>query len=139
MATIDVVVISSGRDGTFGNGDDIYSGINSIPLIYNLAEFGFHFWVGISVSVLGMIAMLSRILIRLCQGNTDALRKLDSFLDASSYRGPSVLLVIHGYGTGVLRRVVRQSLGASQHVESFRPGESHEGGDGVTWVQLYPN
>jgi dsDNA-specific endonuclease/ATPase MutS2 len=32
--------------------------------------------------------------------------------------------------------MVRESLGLSPYVETFRPGEKGEGGDGVTMVQL---
>jgi DNA mismatch repair protein MutS2 len=40
--------------------------------------------------------------------------------------------VVHGHGTGALRAQVRAQLEATPHVAAVRPGDSHEGGDGVT-------
>ena len=58
---IQVVIISSGKDGIFGNADDIYSDMKSIPRIYDIVELGLRFWVGVLVSVLAMAVMLGRI------------------------------------------------------------------------------
>jgi hypothetical protein len=38
--------------------------------------------------------------------------------------------VVHGKGTGVLRRVVREMLASHPHVASYRDGEPSEGGAG---------
>ena len=37
---------------------------------------------------------------------------------------------------GALKQLVREILAGSAYVESFRPGERGEGGDGVTMVML---
>ncbi len=66
----------------------------------------------------------------------DALRELEGFLDRLMRAGEASGLVVHGHGTGALKAAVRESLSASPYVERFRPGESHEGGDGVTLVTL---
>jgi DNA mismatch repair protein MutS2 len=59
-----------------------------------------------------------------------------TFLDRSIGDGRGVAFLIHGHGTGALREAVRESLVRSPYVAKFRPGESGEGGDGVTVVWL---
>jgi DNA mismatch repair protein MutS2 len=48
---------------------------------------------------------------------------------------PSVR-IIHGEGTGTLRRAVREQLEGHPLVASPRPGDQHEGGDGATVAEL---
>jgi DNA mismatch repair protein MutS2 len=59
-----------------------------------------------------------------------------SFLDRSIGEGRRVAFLIHGHGTGSLRESIRRDLKASPYVSHFRPGESGEGGDGVTVVWI---
>ncbi|RKG94574.1 endonuclease MutS2 [Corallococcus carmarthensis] len=66
----------------------------------------------------------------------DALAELESFLDQGLRRGEEAALIIHGHGTGALKQAIRDHLAASPYIRMFRPGESHEGGDGVTVVAL---
>ena len=57
---------------------------------------------------------------------------LDAYLnDAFMSQLPEVR-IIHGYGTGAVRGVVREALATHALVKSFRPGGQGEGGDGVT-------
>ncbi len=66
----------------------------------------------------------------------EAMNRLDAFLD-HHYRSPTTRVsVIHGHGTGVLRDAVREQLRSSGYTRAVRPGDTHEGGDGVTVVDL---
>jgi DNA mismatch repair protein MutS2 len=66
----------------------------------------------------------------------EALAELDRYIDRSLRESREVIFVIHGHGTGALRRAVREQLGTHPGVLRFRPGESGEGGDGITVVWL---
>ncbi len=66
----------------------------------------------------------------------EALLKLDKYLDDAFMAGLYQVRVVHGRGTGTLRRVVRQQLAKHPLVKSYRPGDYGEGGIGVTIVAL---
>ncbi len=66
----------------------------------------------------------------------EALLKLDSYLDDAFMAGLVQVRVIHGKGTGTLRRTIREQLGRHSLVRSYRPGDYGEGGVGVTIVEL---
>ncbi|AEJ41669.1 MutS2 family protein [Sulfobacillus acidophilus TPY] len=66
----------------------------------------------------------------------EALETLDKFLDDAVLSGAPFVRIIHGKGTGVLRRAVQHALKADPRVESYRLGEAGEGGDGVTVATL---
>jgi DNA mismatch repair protein MutS2 len=66
----------------------------------------------------------------------DALAELEAFLDRAALAGADTVFVIHGHGTGALRKVVREYLATSAYVASFRAGGVGEGGDGVSVVAL---
>jgi DNA mismatch repair protein MutS2 len=66
----------------------------------------------------------------------DALREVETFLDRALRDGEPTVLVIHGHGTGALRTALRAALANSPYVRVYRPGEAHQGGDGVTVVTL---
>jgi DNA mismatch repair protein MutS2 len=44
--------------------------------------------------------------------------------------------VIHGHGTGALRKIVRELVVRSPYVSRWAPGEKGQGGDGVTVIEL---
>jgi DNA mismatch repair protein MutS2 len=66
----------------------------------------------------------------------EALSKLEPFLNHASLAGLSEVTIIHGFGTGVLAKAVRQHLDGHPLVKRFRKGEQTEGGAGVTVVTL---
>lgn len=66
----------------------------------------------------------------------DAIVELEGFLSRAALNGLRELRVVHGLGTGRLRDAVREHLGRHPLVDSFRPGEAHEGRDGATVVML---
>jgi len=66
----------------------------------------------------------------------DAILELERFLDESVMAGVAMAMIIHGHGTGAVRNAVRDYLSQSNYANAFRPGESFEGGDGVTLVDL---
>jgi DNA mismatch repair protein MutS2 len=66
----------------------------------------------------------------------EALAELEAFLDRTALEGADTVFVIHGHGTGALRKAVREYLATSAYVARFRPGGAGEGGDGVSVVSL---
>jgi DNA mismatch repair protein MutS2 len=66
----------------------------------------------------------------------EALIELEAFLDRTALEGADAVFVIHGHGTGALRKVVREYLATSPYVARFRAGGAGEGGDGVSVVSL---
>ena len=69
----------------------------------------------------------------------EALEALERRLDAAYLAGMPFLRVVHGKGSGTLRRAIREELSSSPYVSSFRPGEPSEGGEGVTVAELEQN
>ncbi|MFA5340716.1 MAG: Smr/MutS family protein, partial [Clostridia bacterium] len=72
------------------------------------------------------------------RGNTiyEAESKLDKFIEQGYFSGLHELSVIHGKGTGALRKGVHDYLKAHPYIKSFRLGAYGEGEAGVTVVFL---
>ncbi|MGI6361352.1 MAG: endonuclease MutS2 [Bacillota bacterium] len=66
----------------------------------------------------------------------EALEVLDKYLDDIFVAGLKSSKIIHGKGTGVLRAAVGEYLKKHRLVKSFKAGGYHEGGMGVTIVEL---
>ena len=62
--------------------------------------------------------------------------EVDQFISDARMSGVSMLTIIHGRGTGVLKNSVRNHLKRHRSVKSYRPGVYGEGEDGVTIVEL---
>lgn len=67
---------------------------------------------------------------------SEALLDLDNFIDGALLSGIHMLTVIHGKGTGVLRKAVQEHLRRHPSVKSYRLGTFGEGENGVTIVEL---
>jgi DNA mismatch repair protein MutS2 len=66
----------------------------------------------------------------------EALPKLDPYLNAAFMADLPTVRIVHGKGTGTLRKVVHAVLAEHPLVKSFRLGDYNEGGTGVTIVEL---
>ncbi|MGZ4107293.1 MAG: endonuclease MutS2 [Tumebacillaceae bacterium] len=62
--------------------------------------------------------------------------RVDKYIDDAILTGMSVVHIIHGKGTGVLRNGIQEYLKSHRYVKSFRYGGEYEGGNGVTVVTL---
>ena len=65
-----------------------------------------------------------------------ALEQLDAYLDQALLAGLDSVAIVHGSGTGALRRAVREALEAHPRVRGTRTGRREEGGDGTTVAEL---
>lgn len=61
---------------------------------------------------------------------------IPDYLDECITKGISEVRIVHGKGTGVLRRVVHAALDRHPRVVSYRLGGRYEGGWGATLVTL---
>lgn len=66
----------------------------------------------------------------------EALEETSRFLDRMLQTGEPVGWVLHGHGTGVLKKALRTWLPKQKEVEKFRPANADEGGDAYTRVEL---
>ena len=60
----------------------------------------------------------------------------DKFLDEAYMNGLSLIRIVHGHGTGALRRAVANLLQNHPHVARFAPAPQDQGGAGATVVEL---
>jgi len=66
----------------------------------------------------------------------EALYRLDQYLYDAFMAGLLSVRIVHGKGTGTLRRAVHESLARHPLVKSYRLGDYGEGDYGVTVVEL---
>ena len=66
----------------------------------------------------------------------EAVDAVDKFLDEASLASLSQVRIIHGHGTGALRRVITEMLKDHPHVARFTAAPQEQGGSGATLVEL---
>ncbi|HKS08409.1 MAG TPA: Smr/MutS family protein [Pyrinomonadaceae bacterium] len=70
------------------------------------------------------------------QTTDEAVDAVDKFLDEASLASLSQVRIVHGHGTGALRRAIAGLLGGHPHVARFVSAPPHQGGTGATLVEL---
>ncbi len=66
----------------------------------------------------------------------EAILRLEKFIDESISHGLHKVDLIHGKGTGALRKRIAEYLKSDKRIKSFRLGNWDEGGTGVTVVEI---
>jgi len=69
----------------------------------------------------------------------EAKEKLDKYLDDCIYASLPSCTIIHGFGTGTMRKLVHDTLKNNKYVKESRYGGDGEGGFGVTVVTFKNN
>jgi DNA mismatch repair protein MutS2 len=66
----------------------------------------------------------------------EAIPLIDRTIDRALVEGKSILRVVHGFGTGRLRRAIRNHLKEAPFVKSVTSADSKDGGEAITVVEL---
>ena len=69
---------------------------------------------------------------------SEALRKLEEFLDQAYLTNRKEVRIIHGIGSGALRKAVLEYLSTSPYSSTYHEAEPHHGGAGATVVAAQP-
>lgn len=78
-----------------------------------------------------------RELVLLGMDGEQAREEVERFLDRAFTAGGATVRIVHGHGTGVLRRVVAEVCRSHPAVRSFRHAPRNRGGTGATEVELH--
>ena len=70
------------------------------------------------------------------QTTDEAVDAVDKFLDEASLASLSQVRIVHGHGTGALRRAIASLLNGHPHVSRFLSAPPDQGGTGATLVEL---
>jgi DNA mismatch repair protein MutS2 len=70
------------------------------------------------------------------QTTDEAVDAVDKFLDEASMASLPQVRIIHGHGTGALRRAIAELLKDHPHVARFAAAPQDQGGAGATLVEL---
>ncbi len=66
----------------------------------------------------------------------DALNSIEAFVSQAIVNNMREATIVHGHGMGTIKKLVRDYLETTGICKSYRPGSRHEGGDGVTVLEL---
>ncbi len=67
---------------------------------------------------------------------SEALIELETYLDKASLAGLEKVRIVHGLGTGALKEAIWEYLKSSPYVKKYYSAPPHQGGNGVTIVEL---
>jgi DNA mismatch repair protein MutS2 len=70
------------------------------------------------------------------QTTDEAVDAVDKFLDEASLASLAQVRIVHGHGTGALRRAIADMLKDHPHVARFKAAPQDQGGAGATLVEL---
>lgn len=70
------------------------------------------------------------------KNSMEAEEMLSEYIDKCLRASLREIRIIHGYGEGILRKMVQKHLKARKEIESYRDGQYNEGGKGVTIAYL---
>lgn len=70
------------------------------------------------------------------QTTDQAIDAVDKFLDEASLASLSQIRIVHGHGTGALRKAISEMLKDHPHVARFTAAPQDQGGSGATLVEL---
>ena len=66
----------------------------------------------------------------------DATDRMNKYIDDAFLAGLNTVNIIHGRGSGILRKGLRAELRRNKHVESYKSAPYDQGGEGNTIVTL---
>lgn len=67
----------------------------------------------------------------------EAMDQVETYVDRASRSGRAFVRIVHGHGSGALRKAVREFLKKTKYDLKYRPGTAQEGGEGCTVVEFY--
>ena len=79
--------------------------------------------VGIDINVIGL-------------NTEEAIREIENYMDKVILQGYDTFTIIHGLGSGILRKNIGEYLKNNRYVASYRTGGQNEGGMGATIVEM---
>lgn len=79
--------------------------------------------VGIDINVIGL-------------NTEEAIREIEDYMDKVILQGYETFTIIHGLGSGILRKNIGEYLKNNRYVASYRTGGQNEGGMGATVVEM---
>ena len=79
--------------------------------------------VGIDINVIGL-------------NTEEAIREIENYMDKVILQGYDTVTIIHGLGSGILRKNIGEYLKNNRYVASYRTGGQNEGGMGATVVEM---
>ena len=68
--------------------------------------------------------------------SAEAIEILEAFLDRLLQQNRTRAWVLHGHGTGALKRSIREALSNSRYVNRYTAAEPDDGGDACTFIEL---